>query len=111
MPANTMNQLARFPGSDRNDLGEVQVKARRVGECGLHGAEYQRVLNDLAKGGGAGDQAAGALGAAAGEVVGAWCGGVHVARQFCAHFVHDFWRNEAINHDHTVGGEHGFDVF
>jgi hypothetical protein len=71
-----VDRLRRLVRPDRDHLRQVQVEACGAGQERLRRVEHERVLHELARGGGARDQPAGALGVPAAERVGAGRGGV-----------------------------------
>ena len=102
-----MDRLRRLAGTDRDHLGEMELKAGRVAEHTCDRREHHGMGDELSRGRRACDQTAGASGAVAREFVGPGAGGGHERRELVANAVHERRLGQAIDDRDTIAREHG----
>ncbi len=110
-PLVAVHELRRLARPDVDDLGEVQLIARRVvAEHPVERADDERVRRQGPKRRRAGDEAAGATGSMSAEVVGPHGRRFDEGGELGVDLIHRRGFHQAVDADATVLGEHGHDV-
>ncbi len=110
-PLVAVHQLSRLARTDVDDLGEVELVARGVvAEHPIERARDERVCRQGPKRRRARDEAAGAAGPVAAEVVGTHRRRLDERSQLAVDLIHHSGVHQTVDADTSVLGEHGHDV-
>ena len=109
-PLVAMNRLGGSVRLDRDDLGQMDLKSRRVRQHLLGRGQHERIHHEIAAGFRTRDQSTGPARAASREIVAADTCRRDVWLQFLRRPIHHGRRRESVDNRGSILGERGGDV-